>query len=232
MKNQPTKRLFLNKVGHKALLALSLIALASCGQKDNKVSGNVGGGYNNSGPQSGTQYNTPNLGSGNANQFQQIKASFPCRQGQRLQQDVTFHTQGFNHGGSRTNVIGPYQPGPIGGTVSQIYVGVSVWNDIMMVSRVGSGSQVQGYNVTLSMCSYQANGVPLIDNSRPLTNFQSQSAIIIDSDVHCGFGSVDSAMNTILTSGGIQYQQNGFPISLQPFQIYTTFYKPSCNGQY
>lgn len=239
MKNRPHSTWAFFKGAKTLALGLCLVGIYGCGDKENKVSGDVGNGngYSNNGPQNGTQYQTPNVSSGQSAQFQQIKSSFNCRQGQRLSQDVTFSTQGYNHGGSKTTLAGNFQPGPIGGEVSQIFVGVSVFNDVMMVSRVGSGSQVRGYNVTLSMCSLSGTisqtRVPLIDDKRPLSNFNAKNGIVLDSDNHCNFGSVDSAKETEMQSAAISYPGDyGNQINLPPFGIVTTFYKPSCNGSY
>lgn len=232
MKNQPHSTWALKRKGQILALGLCLVGLYGCGDKENKVSGNVGNGYSNNGQQSGSQYQTPNVNSSQGNQFQQVKSSFPCNTGRRLGQDVTFSTQGYNHGGSKTTISGPFRAGPIGGEISQLFIGVSKWNDVMIVSRVGSGSQVRGYNITLSMCSYSGNGFPFIDDSRPLSNFQAPNGIILDTDNHCNFGSVDAAKNTVMQSAPISYQGQYGPIQLNAFTAYTTFYKPSCNGNY
>lgn len=235
MKNRPHLTWAFLKGAKTLALGLCLVGVYGCGDKENKVSGNVGSGngYSNNGPQNDRQYQAPSVDSGQGNQFQQIKSSFRCRQGQRLSQDVTFSTQGYNHGGSRTTISGPFQPGPVNGKVSQIFVGVSAWNDVMIVSRVGSGSQVRGYNITLSMCSYSGNGTPFIHDSRPLSNFQASNGIILDSDNHCNFGSVDAAKNTIMQSAQTTYQGDfGNQVNLPAFTVYTTFYKPSCNSNY
>lgn len=233
MKNRPHLTWAFFK-GAKALaLGLCLVGIYGCGDKENKASGNSANGFNNNQPFNNQQSQTPNLNSSQSGQFQQILSSFNCRQGQRLSQIVTFSTQGFNHGGSKTTIAGPYQAGPINGEVGQIFVGVSAWNDVMIVSRVGSGSQVRGYNVTLSMCSFSQNGIPLIHDSRPLSNFNVQNGIILDTDNHCNFGSVDSAKETVMQSGSTSFQGDfGNQINLPAFPVVTTFYKPSCNGNY
>lgn len=239
MKNQPTKRLFLSKVGKNAMMLLALAALTACGQKDNKVvADSVGNlqGLPNFSPQQSTQVN-------------QILNSFPCRVGQasanngmvapwgsaggsnqgRLSQTFSFSVAGgYNQGGSRTTVSGQFQQGLMGGNVSGLYVGVSTFGDVMLVSKIGSGSQVQGYSVTLSMCTFS----PLVMEGRALSNFQAPSGIILGSDNYCGFGAVDAAMNTLMIAQPFQTQGQYGPINFNAANVYTTFYKPSCNGMY
>jgi len=228
MKNRPYSTWDFLKGVRVLTLGLCLVGVYGCSDKENKVSSNVGNDRFDSGR------NMPNLNSTQTDQFQQILSSFNCRQGQRLDQIVTFHSQGSNQGGgSRTTIGGNFQPGPIGGEVSQLFVGVSAYNDVIIVSRVGSGSQVQGYNVTLSMCSYSGSNLPLIDNKRQLSNFQAPNGIVLDTDSHCNFGSVDSAKETTMQSAAISFQnQYGNTINLPAWTAYTTFYKPSCNGTY
>ncbi len=232
MSYQPLNRLVLKRIS--PLLGLSILCLlaTSCGDKENKISDNNTGVtplQNNN----GSQY-LPNFTGSQSTQIQQIKSSFPCKQGQRLSQDFTFQTQGFNPAGTRTNITGPFQQGNSSGTVNKIYVGVSSFNDIMVVSKATNGTQVSGYSVTLSMCSYVGqDGTPYIHNSRPLTNFAAQGGITLDEDTHCGVGSVDAAFNTVVQSAATTYNHpQGYPIQLPAFNAVTTFYKPSCNGSY
>lgn len=222
-----------------------LAALASaCGDKENKVGPKTGtntgtnnSGWTNNGPHNGTQYVNPTQLTGEqVSTFQQIKSSLNCQMGTRLVQDITFATQGAgNQSSNRTNITGPFQSGSVpGGSAQKIYVGVSQFNDIMMVSKVVNGSQVVGYNITLSMCPYVGQDqTPYYHDSRPISAFHAPRGIILDEDNHCGIGSVDAAIDTRIVAAAHSYtQQSGFTITLPEFAPPTTFYKPACNGNY
>lgn len=224
-----------------SIFILAAVA-SSCGDKENKVGPNTGvntntSGWSNNGPLTGTQYVNPgNLDGNQVSTFQQIKSSLNCQMGPRLTQDVTFATTGFNaQSSNRTNITGTFQPGAVsGGSAQKIYVGVSQFNDIMMVSKVVNGSQVVGYNVTLSMCPYVGqDNTPYYHDSRPISAFHAPQGIILDEDNHCGIGSVDAAINTRIVAAAHSYTQpTGFSITLPEFAPPTTFYKPACNGSY
>ena len=167
-------------------------------------------------------------------QVQSIKANVACTNGYRLTNDVSFFLPGsFAAGsGSRTTIGGQFQEGFMSnGTISQLYVGVSLYRDLMFVTKVTNGSQVLGFNVTLSYCevknSYQ--GLPsIISNERPLKNFRAQSGIVLDTDTHCGYGVVDWAPNTVITS----LRELSNPSSPPDVDVPVSFTKPTCNGQF
>ena len=218
------------KKGLSSLLIFGLaLSIASCGKKQNEVNSDDD---NNS--------NTTFLNQGHRRL--QLLSNLVCRgsleillcnnyPNRRLSQTYTFSTNNYNFGSSRTSIYGPFQQTPIHGNVSQIFVGLSTFGDVMIVSKVGNGSQVQGYNIQLSMCAEwnRQTNVPYIDDSRPVTNFQANQ-IVLDVDNNCGYGSVDAALNTIVSTGPYNGNNGGFSFSLPAYNAYTTFYKPSCNG--
>lgn len=227
----------LKKRPHHPLLGLALVLVlaSACGDKENAVGGNVTSPIGINPPITGG--NIPNLPSDQYNIFQQMKQSLNCRQGPRLQQDVTFSTQSFTPQNSLTTIRGPFQLGAAAGSgsVNKIYVGVSVFNDIMMVTKVTNGTQVLGYNVTLSMCSERGqDGTPYIDDSRQITQLglHNQAAgIVITEQTRCGVGTVDSAQMVVVSAQAQINSQYG-PVTLPPYNAVTTFYRPACNGQY
>jgi len=103
-----------------------------------------------------------------------------------------------------------------------------------MVSKIVNGTQVIGYNVTLSLCPYVGqDGTPYYHDSRPISAFHAPNGIVLDEDNHCGIGSVDAAIDTRIVAAAHSYTlQSGFPINLPEFAPPTTFYKPACNGSY
>jgi hypothetical protein len=205
---------------------MTTLLISSCGKKANTVnSSNLTGSslfYNgNSAFQSNPQIIT---------HVQNIKAGVQCTSGrQRLQQDVTFNVTGGARSG--TTISGNFVEGVLPGNNSDLYVGVSLWRDLMFVTKVTNGSQVVGFNVTLSFCDV-ANpaGIQfplLVSNERRLVNFIAPTGIVLDMNTYCGYGVIDSAQNTWITSQVAPSNQY-----TSPFTFPTSFTKPYCNGQF
>jgi hypothetical protein len=219
------------------LTACLLFLLSSCG-KDNKVdSGKVAA----TSPLSTTPAGSSPFYAGNpalsANpqiitQVQNLKSSVACLSGRnRLTYDVSF----FINGGavSGTTIGGSWQSGLLNsnsGIISNLYIGVSAFRDLMFVTKVTNGAQVVGYNVTLSFCEVPnkyANFPALVANGRPLVNFQAPYGIVLDTNTYCGYGVVDAAVNTVIIS-----QRDTTNPYTADYPVYTSFSKPLCNGQF
>jgi hypothetical protein len=118
-----------------------------------------------------------------------------CDYGPRLR-DVVFKTTNV---GSPTAVAGPFQPGPLSGSVSETFLGVNYYTkDIIIVSKVSSG----GYNIIMSMCplfTQGTGGSPIISDQRALTNFDAPGGIYISSHANCSTGNVDQAYTTMVS---------------------------------
>ncbi len=144
-----------------------------------------------------------------------------CRSGQRLSNIYTFSSSSFS-GSSQTTIQGTFNSGGIGGdSVAREYVGIGYYGDVMIVQKVTSGSQVIGYNVLLSMCSMSStNGAPYISDTRQLTNFSGK--IVLDDEVSCGHGMVDSSQTTMQSQMDPNYSY------LPVFQVDTWFTKVGC----
>jgi hypothetical protein len=171
------------------------IMLSACGGKDNKITKALGGGGDR---------NSSTYGSGaSSGSVEQIKSQYSCQR----RSDVTFTTssQGQAGGYSKTSIFGPFQKGVVGGIVNDIYVGVSQFKDLIIVGKVTNGSQVVGYNVTLSLCVSGS----LITEQRDLNNFQAPFGITIDSDTNCSVGNVDAARQTSVISAPLNYLPAG-----------------------
>ena len=204
-------------------LIACLVLLGSCG-KTNTVNSNAGSGS--------SPFYTGNsaVSSSIVSQVQSMKSSVTCLNGNnRLSNDVSFYINGGSING--TTIGGNWQGGFMSqGSISNLYVGVSAYRDLMFVTKVTNGGQVIGYNVTLSFCG-MPNAYPnypaLISNDRPLVNFQAPSGIVLDTNTYCGYGVIDAAFNTVIVS-----QRSTTNPYTSDFPIYTSFTKPSCNGQF
>ncbi|MFA6236604.1 MAG: hypothetical protein WC635_04680 [Bacteriovorax sp.] len=204
----------------------SLLLLGSCGKKENKVNS---GGASGSSP---FYVGNPALSGSPAivNQVQSLKSTVTCMPGRaRLANDVSFYINGGSISG--TTIGGQWQSGFMtNGIISNMYVGVSAYRDLMFVTKVTNGGQVIGYNVTLSFCEVP-NAYPnypaLVSNDRALVNFQAPNGIVLDTNTYCGYGVVDAAINTIIIS-----QRSLTNPYTSDFPIYTSFSKPLCNNQF
>lgn len=211
------------KIGSWVIASLILATFTSCGvQKNNKVNsqtlpdsngvrgvspGGVGPGF--------SSYYSP--------QVQQVKQMYPCMSGPRLQTDYTFSAGVYNN--SRTTIMGPFNQGNVGGQVGAIFVGKSQWNDLMIISKVtDGGSQLLGWNVTISMCSY-GNG--LVSDQRPLNGFQAPKGITLAENPSCGWGDILSAQDTVMVATAVQ-MAGGY--TLPPQQVWTTFTIAGCSS--
>lgn len=205
-------------------LTACLLLLGSCG-KENKVNSNAGA--------SGTSpfyVGNAAVSSTIVSQVQSVRSTVTCLSGRnRLANDVSFYINGGSLTG--TTIGGNWQPGFMSqGNISNLYIGVSAYRDLMFVTKVTNGGQVIGYNVTLSFCE-MPNAYPnfpaLISNDRPLINFQAPNGIVLDVNTYCGYGVVDAAFNTVIVS-----QRSSTNPYTSDFPVYTSFSKPTCNGQF
>jgi hypothetical protein len=206
---------------HVSFIA-ALLLIASCGKK-NTVNSNASGS-------SPFYVGNPALSSGAGtaiiNQVQSVRASVTCLPGrQRLAQDVSFYINGGSISG--TTIGGNWQRGFMSnGSISNLYIGVSAYRDLMFLTKVTNGGQVTGYNVTLSFCD-MPNAYPnypaLISNDRALVNFQAPQGITINTATSCGYGLIAAAINTVIVS-----QRSTTNPYTSDFPIYTSFAKPNC----
>lgn len=203
----------------KSILALStLMILASCGG-DNKSSTSGSKNVNWTG-QSVSPQNTP---SSINSLYNQLSSALPCKTGQRLSTIQQFSIQGGQNSyyNSQNRLSGNFNTGTISGTTGQLYMGVSTFNDIMIISEMTNGNSVVGHNVYLSMCASQN----LIIEGRTLSAFQAPNGIVLDKNTSCPYGVVDAAINTYLQADSYQTQYG----TLNPAAVWTTFYEVVCN---
>ncbi|MFA6236112.1 MAG: hypothetical protein WC635_02200 [Bacteriovorax sp.] len=159
-------------------------------------------------------------------QVKKIKSQIECLPDRkRLANDVSFYVNTAYK--SATTIGGNWQPGFLStGEVTDLYVGMSAFRDLMFVTKVKDGNNVIGYNVTLSYCE-MPNAYPdfpaLVSNDRALVNFSASAGISLSSFSKCGYGSIDSAMNTTIVSKKSEKDENTLD-----FPVYTSFSSISC----
>jgi hypothetical protein len=203
----------------------SLLLISACGKKANTVNSS---GYTSS----PISMNNPVFsgsgatGSTIVSQYNSVRSSVACLSGRsRLTNDVSFY---INNGSlSGTTVGGNWQSGFMqNGTVTNMYVGVSAYRDLMFLTKVTNGGQVVGYNVTLSFCEVP-NSYPnypaLVSNDRALVHFQAPNGITINTATACGYGLIAAATNTVIVS-----QRSSTNPYTSDYPIYTSFTKPNC----
>ncbi len=199
----------------------SLILIGSCGKKENTV---------NTGPFGTSPFyqGNPALSSNPQiiSQVQSIKSTVSCLPGRtRLMNDVSFYVNSNSMSG--TTIYGNWQSGFMSnGTISNLYVGVSAWRDLMFLTKVTNGGQVVGYNVTLSYCDVPnayVNYPALVSNDRALVYFQAPNGITINTATSCGYGLIAAAINTVIVS-----QRSPTNPYTSDYPIYTSFTKPAC----
>jgi len=201
-------------------LTACLLLLGACGKKNSTGTGISGSSPFYSG--------NPALGGGSGyiDQYNKIKSTTACLAGRaRLTNDVSFYVSGVS--GSGSTIGGNWQSGFLtNGTVTNMYVGVSAYRDLMFVTKVTNGAQVVGYNVTLSFCEVP-NAYPgypaLVANDRALINFQAPNGIVLGSTVQCGYGVVWGAVNTVIVSKASATN----PYTMD-YPVYTSFASPMC----
>lgn len=196
------------------VLLVLLAVLNSCGKssssKDNNVVDN-NTNFNNPGRYNTPIYNNPNVDSGIQNQINQIKGQVGCATfsdgvnqytGRRLTQMVTFSTQGYEQDGNSSTIdhMGQLNSGPIGASGTQeLYVGVSVFGDLLFVTKYSSGFQAIGYTYTISFCEseiqdyYTGMRMPVISDQSQVVQMTNDSQTILDASSYASTGQVDAA---------------------------------------
>lgn len=200
-----------------SIALFAALFLVSCG-KENTVTGTTGTSYSQL-PGVITSPGTTtlsNLSQSTVAELQRITGQLRCQTGSSRVQ-VDFYTQ--NVGQNSTQVQGPFTKGALPGTPSAEFIGISQFGDIMVVSKVTSGSQV-AHNISLFFCpaKNQYTGTEIIGSSTNLDSFAvDQVGIILDSNTNCASGNVDRAYTGIKSSGYMNGQQ-----------YIETFFTPYC----
>ena len=146
-----------------------------------------------------------------------LKTSFNCLQGERLTNLLYF----TNNTKSNANLFGPFLFGPfstglINETISEKYVGISPFSDLMVVTKHDSG-----FNVILSLCSHY-------DKIRPEYNISGFDVnyyigIFLFPSIFTGdFGSARAEDSTLFIDTG--YMQYELKIDFMPLGEYNNIY--------
>lgn len=134
---------------------------------------------------------------------QSIKTTMACTNGRkRLKSDVSFYTTSVAEHSNK--LAGNFQSGFLStGTISDLYVGVSAFKDLMFVTKVKNGDKIVGYNVTLSFCELPNSfkDMPaIISDNRPIDSFRAPYGIILgEKSSTCNQGSVLSMTSTVVS---------------------------------
>ena len=183
------------------ILALLSALIFGCG-KNNQVNTSNSGGLN--------QVLAPSSSPLNASTLGHVFTSYPCGNGKRLQ-EVKFSTSQFNFSGD--TLFSNFAPGYLTGTDYDRFVGISSFNDVLVLEKVSNGNQVMGYNATVSLCEYGA----LVQAGMNFQNIQFNNGITISENLNCSYGS-------ILSTSSVMQPSNGF------YPVETVFTVPTTNG--
>lgn len=209
-------------------LAASSLILSSCGKKNVVNSSSSSSSFFTSGNSA--------ISSTFVGYYNTVKSKVSCLSGRyRLNNDYTFYTSSGNF--TNSTLYGTaWQAGSLtSGTVSEMYVGVSAYRDLMFVTKVvNSSGSVVGFNVTLSFCSIPnsySTYPALVSNDRTIALSYSTGqsvnftpyGITMASSTACGYGLVSAAYYTTVISQKI----NGNAYTAD-FPVYTTFSNSGC----
>ncbi len=226
----------LMKIVLTSTIIASSLFVTSCGdKKKNKVNTNA---YTNGAIMVGTNpYSVNGANPAVSQAIAQIEGQYPCTTGQRIYKQ--FNSRQVS--GTATTISAQFADGAIAGTATapgSIYVGLNyTTRDLLYIEKVTSGTSVVGFNATLSFCPYPN----VISADRNLTNLTINANL--DTDAHCGVGSIDAASTFVLSvkdqsqpgyyfgcsGGSTSYPQNPY---MATYGICTNFTKVSCNGRY
>ena len=172
------------------LLIVSALLFTSCGGDD---------GNSLTGVSSYTA--TTSYSAATADEIGLLASQIACSNaGIRFRADFNTQSMGMNS----TQIMGPFQDGSITGTIGESFLSKSAFGDILVATKVLSGTQVIGYNVSIHFCP--ANNIytneEILGPSVQISNLQSDNyGIILDSNTNCSAGNIDYARLWVQSSG-------------------------------
>ncbi len=127
------------------------------------------------------------------------------QQGQPAGARIDYHFEAVAVSQSQIAIQPNVLSAPIAGPSYAVYLGHSAWNDIMIVSKMGTGTNANRFNVTLSMCPYISGNVPFISTNRRVMALVQEDpytkrplTTTLDVNLYDGLGSIDAAKNIYL----------------------------------
>ena len=173
-----------------ALFIVSALLFTSCGGDDgNSLSGGI---YDASSSYTALV----------ADEVAQLAAQLPCSSG-ATRFRVDFNTQNLSYQNTST-ILGQFQTGSMSGTLSDSFLGQSGFGDILVATKVISGTQVIGYNISIHFCSANNiyTGEEILGPNVQISNFVTDNrGIVLDSNTSCSSGNVDYALTWVQSSG-------------------------------
>lgn len=206
-----------------AILALSL--LGGCGS-DNSVSKGVDqatvGGGSSSGFSTGANFASGAWSGDVATALATYSSSIACTYGGARNTTASYYI-------TSATGLGVYTNGYSGTVIGDIYLGRSVFGDLMAIQKIGSGSAVTGYNVYLELCDFTSYGVPLVGNGRAITNLGIDT-MTLGSSASCTYDLVLKASIWLEVGTYGSYPATSFPTSFFPIDTNLRTGRSSCNN--
>ena len=199
--------------------ALILIFLTACGS-DNKVSQNPASstGSNSS---ASSSYTTGVWSGDISTAIASYRSSIACTYGGTRSVIASYYI-------TASTGLGVYTAGYTSPTYGDIYLGRSVFGDLMAIQKVGSGTSVSGYNVYMELCDFSSYSVPLISTSRPITNVGIDQ-MSLGSSSSCTYDLVLKASVWIEVGTYSSYPATSFPTSFFPIDTNLSTGRSTCN---
>ncbi len=184
-------------MGSKNFFSVTLIltfalALASCGKsKNNKVNSNTLSTGTGSISVGTNPMSTTGLSSAAISAISKFESSYTCPYGgSRLYKQF----QTSQASGNQTTISASFTDGYLSGSSDgNVFIGANYSSrDLIYVQKVVSGTQVTGYNVTLSFCPVSN----VISSDRNLTGLRVQN-MTMTTNTYLGYGTVDYAQTFV-----------------------------------
>lgn len=213
------------------LVLSTALFITACGGKDkNKVNSNTLSSGSSAISVGTNPINTGGLSSATIQAIQTLESRYTCPSGgARIYKQ--FYTNQAS--GNMTTISANFTDGYLSGASDgSVFIGANYSSrDLIYVQKVVSGTQVTGYNVTLSFCQV-AN---VIASDRNLTGLRIQN-MTMTTNTYLGYGTVDFASTFVYSvkdtsqttyypfgCGGSYYPQNPYIVT---YGICTNFARP------
>ena len=201
--------------------ALIVLFLTACGA-DNKVTQNPASSSTSSSAPTTSAYTTGAWSGDISTAIASYRSSIACTYG------GTRSVVGSYYITSSTG-LGVYTAGYTSPVYGDIYLGRSMFGDLMAIQKVGSGTTVSGYNVYVELCDFSSYSVPLISTSRPITNI-GIDRMTLGSSASCTYDLILKASVWIEVGTYSSYPAISFPTSFFPIDTNLSTGRSACNS--